>query len=70
MKCRACGFDDDSVRAEDGFLHVRASEIKVEASFPMHEGPSVDEQVLLFACPRCGTLRIDSWRLREGEVGQ
>ena len=72
MKCEACKFDDENARDEDGFLQLGVEKsgvcgggtASVMASFPQHEGPCVHESVLLFACPKCGTVRIDSWRLK------
>jgi len=68
MKCRACGFDSDEAREEDGFVHL-VGKGDLDGVFPQHEAPDVRDGVLLFACPRCGTARIESWRLREDRIG-
>lgn len=64
MKCKACGFDSDKAREEEAFLKVEPF-VKGDfvATFPQHEAADVKEQVLIFACPKCGTMKLDSWRL-------
>ena len=68
MKCRACGFDSDGKRDEEGFIYLdvrsQTCVAEIKGTFPQYETvPLVMEQVLLFACPRCGTVRISNWRL-------
>ena len=66
MRCKACGFDDDTAREEDKFIRLFRNnrEAGLIGRFPQHEGADVEEEVLLYACSNCGTVRIDSWRLR------
>lgn len=63
MKCAACKFDDENARDEDGFWPLKTRGA-VEAVIPQHEASAVEEPIILFVCPKCGTVRIEQhWRL-------
>ena len=70
MKCRACGHDDDNgSRSSDDFIRV---EIHPHSAFIATFRQGEDEKdvvddVELFACPKCGTIRLASWRLLGNE---
>lgn len=68
MKCGACKFDDDSVSEEDKFLSVKVAsepggDLGTTANFPQRKAPALCVPVYLWACPMCGMLRIENWRI-------
>jgi len=66
MKCHACGYrynEPDNSSGEKKLI-TDGSDTFVKVINTFHrktEDGSLDE-VYLFACPRCGTVRMEKWR--------
>ena len=63
MKCKACGYDEEAHPAEGKFVKVSGYYTITREGDGYHQ-PPVDE-VDVLACPKCGTLRIHHWSIRE-----
>jgi ribosomal protein L37AE/L43A len=72
MKCYACGYEHDHEKKptkiwdtelcleerSKEFTHIDATAtIKVEANY----GGDILSKVNLYACPKCGTVRMEKW---------
>jgi len=58
MKCQACGFrDDDSIQK---FIHIIGTFLVEKESW--RQGDSNKEQVSLYACPECKTVKLSERR--------
>lgn len=66
MKCAACNYEyelnswDEGYKKDDDFIYLSMSnEIKlISQSSAMWEDPKTHN---LYACPKCGTLKIQVW---------
>lgn len=60
MKCRACGYTDyDPIPEVDKTLEKFINLVGVCCSFKAEDGHHSFD-VMLFACPVCGTVRVDN----------
>jgi hypothetical protein len=62
MKCKACGFDDSAPQERKSWKNP-LSFIEVEGHFTtLSDGdgwhPSNRIEISVYACPKCGTLRL------------
>ncbi len=64
MKCKACGFDDTNPPAPKYPGSEPTAFIRVNGYFtistPRDYGPDMVDEIDLYACPMCGTLRLRS----------
>lgn len=58
MECKACGYESTyEDKKKEKFIHVNVV-ATIESSD--REGFFYDKKVYIYACPKCGTLKIDT----------
>jgi rubredoxin len=61
MKCRACGYESEP----DGGKYFIPVEVHALVAREANWGPDIKEDVQVYACPKCGTLKIEAWYIHE-----